>query len=137
MSKQLKLDDFNLLPEYVEDEVNREGGSLDFTPEAKVICGECGAVMKNMGTTTTRYNKDDNILGSWMFSCRVHQDGTVVVVVKEDGTIDHYHENGSGHQIIEVSDDSLEVAVGDNEEGTPSFVYPDEEYKDPQLWEEP
>lgn len=132
MSEQLTLEDFRL-PQVATDD------RADLSPSAKVVCGECGAIMKMMGVKTSRYTKDhDNVIGSWMFSCRVYRHASAVLVVMDDGSVEKYDEKGEGHEILEIDDNRVEIASGtgdkDDELG---FVYPAGDYKDPSLWEEP
>lgn len=132
MAEQLTLEDFRL-PEVATDE------RADLSPNAKVVCGECGALMKNMGVQTSRYTKKhDNVIGSWMFSCRIYGHASAVLVVMDDGSVDKYNEKGKGHEVVEIDDNGVEIASGTGEkEDDLGFVYPDEEYKDPTMWEEP
>lgn len=127
MTKQLKLEDFEL-PEVATDEI------ADYSPKAKVICGMCGSIMKNMGVMRGKENETrDNVIGSWMFSCRVYRHGSAIIAVEQDGTVKKFDDKGEGHKVREIDDEGLEIASGVEEDET-AFVYP--EYKDPELWEE-
>ena len=121
MSEQLKLDEF-VLPEAATRDVQP-----NHSPEAHVVCAECGLAMKNMGPSQSRFTHDyDDILGIWKFSCRAARHASADLVVHDDGTVEVHDNVGEGHEIVDANLREVD-GVG--------YVY--EPYKDPTEWEEP
>jgi len=128
MSEQLKLDNFKLPKVAIDDRG-------ECSPKAKIICGECGAVMWNSGIKTSRRNQDDDdIIGEWLFTCKAQNDGSVNLLVSKDGSISYFDNVGSNHQIVEIDDKKLaNEMVETDDEGNAHYVY---KKLKPELWED-
>ena len=125
MSKQLTFDEIQL-PD-LENSYDVEVDEFqNYSKDAKVVCGECGAGMMRMGPDRTYRTTERDIDGVWVYSCRQGRHGSALMFVYNDGRGVLSDEKGEDHQVVE-SDMKHREEVGP--------VY--EPFLDPSLWEEP
>lgn len=132
MPRQLTFDDITE-PEYVKyDNEAFENKSI------AVICGSCGAGMKG-GPQATNMNEDNDMIGQWIYTCRVCGDCTAnLFITKDEFGVDT--KLGPECEALEITESELTKRTVENEkdgeidEITAYFYEP---YFDPSGWEEP
>lgn len=109
------------LSEVIEEKqkINFNGKNIILTPDATILCGECGNPMKKMGVTTSRSSMEGIKYYTHNYSCRTKYgcgNGSATVKVQREYIID---EDENGYE-IEKYGDILETKIIPGAGGIPA-----------------